>query len=72
MEDYQEGLPAADVREVISMARPKKDGEHISLYFDRELLIKLRALAEEQGWSLVTAFERSVRALLEQYEKKEK
>lgn len=49
------------------MARPKKDGEHISLYFNRELLVKLRALAEEQGWSLVTAFERSVKLLLEKY-----
>ncbi len=72
MEDHQGGLPVADVCEVIHLARPKKDGEHISLYFDRELLTKLRALAEKQGWSLVTAFERSVRALLEQYEKKEK
>ena len=48
------------------MARPKKNGEHISLYFDKELMDQLRELANEQGWSLVTAFERSVKLMLEQ------
>ncbi len=72
MGDHQEGSYAGLVCEVIRMARPKKDGEHISLYFDKTLLNQLRALAEEQGWSLVTAFERSVKALLAQYEKNTK
>ena len=54
------------------MARPKKNGEHISLYFDKELLEGIRTLADEQGWSLVTAFERSVKLMLEQHRSRTK
>lgn len=49
------------------MAKQKKNGEHISLYFDKELMDGLREMAAEQGWSIVTAFERSVKLMLEQY-----
>ena len=48
--------------------RPKKDGVHISLYLRSDLLERTRALAEERGWSLVTAFERALMALLDKYE----
>lgn len=48
------------------MPRPKKDGESISFYFDRELLERLRTYADEKGQSLTTAVERIVKKYLDE------
>lgn len=57
-----------DMEKEIKRGRPKKDGVHISLYLRSDLMERTRALAEKQGWSLVTAFERAIMALLDKYE----
>lgn len=31
------------------MARPKKDGTHVNLYLDREIMEKVEATAKEEG-----------------------
>lgn len=56
----------ADERGLGNMPRPKKDGECISFYFDRELLERLRAYADEKGQSLTTAIERIVKKHLDE------
>lgn len=47
------------------MPRPKKDGERVSLYLDREMMERLRVYAEEKGQTLTTALERIVKAHLD-------
>ena len=50
------------------MARPKKDGERISLFFSRDLLIRLRSYADKKGQTLTTAIERMVEKCLDETE----
>lgn len=52
------------------MARPRKDGEKISLYLDRQMMEHLRAYADEKGQTLTTAMERLITAQLESEDKK--
>ena len=46
------------------MPRPKKDGTHISLFLDREMVERLRAYADDKGQTLTTAVERIITAKL--------
>ncbi len=50
------------------MARPRKDGEKISLYLDRPMMEKVRAYADERGQTLTMAMERIIKAHLEDKE----
>ena len=47
------------------MARPKKDGEKISLYLSRPMMESLRAYADEKGQTVTMAMERIITAFLE-------
>lgn len=47
------------------MPRPRKDGERVSLYLDREMMERLRAYADEKGQTLTTAIERIITAHLD-------
>lgn len=46
------------------MPRPKKDGTHVSLFLDREMVERLRAYADDKGQTLTTAVERIITAKL--------
>lgn len=46
------------------MSRPKKDGERVSLFLNREMMERLRAYADEKGQTLTTAIERIVTGFL--------
>ena len=50
----------------MTMPRPKKDGERISLFLDREMMQRLRSYAEERGQTLTMAMERIVKAKLDE------
>ena len=47
------------------MPRPKKDGEKVSLFLDRELMKRLREEAEQKGQSLTVALERAIKEHLD-------
>jgi len=47
------------------MPRPKKNGEKISLFLNKELIDKLRKDAEKKGQTLTVAIERAIDAYLE-------
>ena len=51
------------------MPRPKKNGEKISLYLDRDIMDNLRVYADEKGQTLTTAMERLLKAALEAEQK---
>ena len=53
------------------MARPKKDGEKVSLFLDKRTMERLRAYAEIKGQSLTTAMERAINGFLDAEEKPE-
>ncbi len=46
------------------MARPKKDGEKVSLYLDRTMMTALRAYADEKGQTVTMAMERIISGYL--------
>lgn len=49
------------------MARPKKNGVHITLNIDRDILNVLRQYSEEKGQTLTLATERILKAHLDSY-----
>lgn len=49
------------------MARPKKDGQHMTLYLDRNIAEALRKYAEEKGQTITTATERILKAYLDDH-----
>ncbi len=46
------------------MSRPKKDGQRVSLFLDRQVMERLRAYADERGQTVTTAMERLIMAKL--------
>lgn len=54
------------------MPRPKKDGERVSLFLNREMMERLRAYADEKGQTLTTAIERIITAHLDSVEAQER
>ena len=48
------------------MPRPKKDGTHVSLFLDREMVERLRVYADNKGQTLTTAMERIITAKLDE------
>ena len=52
------------------MPRPKKNGEKISLYLDKDIMDRLRVFADEKGQTLTIAMERIIGAFLDEQEKK--
>ncbi|MEY8291574.1 hypothetical protein AAK882_02710 [Carnobacteriaceae bacterium 52-44] len=52
------------------MAKPRKDGERISIYFERSILNRLRNHAEEKGQTMTMALERIVESYLNELERK--
>ena len=48
------------------MSRPKKDGEKISYYLDRQVMEDLRDYAEEKGQTVTMAMERILRTFLDE------
>ncbi len=65
MGDHQEGSHAASFCEVIRMARPKKDGTHVTLYLDTILFERLKQYAQEKGQTNTTAIERILKEYLD-------
>ena len=53
------------------MPRPRKDGERVSLFLNREMMERLRAFADERGQTLTTAMERIITAYLDEIDKKQ-
>ena len=47
------------------MPRPKKDGEKVSVYLDRTMMMRLRAYADDRGQTLTTAMERIITQYLD-------
>lgn len=54
------------------MARPRKDGEKISLYLDKATVNRLREYAEEKGQTLTMAMERLLTKALDEEEDSKK
>lgn len=52
------------------MAKPKKDGERISIYFERKILNRLRSHAKEKGQTMTMAMERIVETYLDEQDSK--
>ena len=52
------------------MSRPKKDGERVSLFLNREMMERLRAYAGEKGQTLTMAIERIITAFLNEEDKR--
>ncbi len=52
------------------MPRPKKDGQKVSLFLDRDMMERLRAYADLRGQTLTTAMERIIIAHLDSEEAK--
>ena len=52
------------------MAKPKKDGERISIYFERKILNRLRSHAKEKGQTMTMAIERIVETYLDEQDSK--
>lgn len=51
------------------MAREKKDGRHINLYIDREIIEMLGQYCEEVGQTKTVAIERALKQYLYEYQK---
>lgn len=54
------------------MAKPKKNGERISVYFERSILQRLRKHADQKGQTMTMALERIVETYLNEQESKTK
>jgi len=50
------------------MAREKKDGRHINLYIEREIIEKLEQYCEEVGQTKTVAIERAIKQYLSDYQ----
>ena len=50
------------------MPRMKKDGQHLNLYLDRELMERFRIYCEEKGQTMTTALERILKKRLDDYD----
>ena len=51
------------------MARPKKDGHHMTIYIEQELYERLQDFCSESGVTRTFAVEKGIRMYLEQQEK---
>ena len=51
------------------MAREKKDGRHINLYIEREIIEMLEQYCEEVGQTKTVAIERALKQYLSEYQK---
>ena len=58
------------MKEELKMPRPKKDGQKVSLFLDRDMMERLRAYADLRGQTLTTAMERIIIAHLDSEEAK--
>lgn len=54
------------------MSRAKKEGEKISLYLEKDTVVRIRAYAEEKGQTLTMAIERAINGFLDEEDKKER
>ena len=54
------------------MAKPKKDGERISVYFERSILNRLRDYSDKKGQTMTLAMERIIEDFLDEYDEKSK
>lgn len=50
------------------MAREKKDGRHINLYIEREIIEQLENYCDEVGQTKTVAIERALKQYLEEYQ----
>ena len=51
------------------MAREKKDGRHINLYIEREIIELLEQYCKEVGQTKTVAIERALKQYLSEYQK---
>lgn len=49
------------------MARPKKNGEHVTLYLEKDILDTLRKYADEKGQTMTLATERILKAFFDEH-----
>ena len=52
------------------MSRPKKDGERVSLFLNREMMERLRVYADDKGQTLTMAIERIITGFLNEEDKR--